>query len=208
MKCPVCGADNESGALFCYRCGSSLNPTSAAVGPTVNLDRGAPFDSEATLTSADEEHNARVYDAPTTPTFDTPAPVSTVGGFAPSAPQYVIPAQDQQRGGVYQQPGMVQVQQSNTALVAMILGISSLVLYLVLLCTVFLSPVSAVLGIPAVILGRNARREIRASGGQISGDGMAQAGVILGWINIGLSLLALCGIIGFFALVAAGATSS
>jgi hypothetical protein len=36
---------------------------------------------------------------------------------------------------------------------------------------------------------------------------MAQAGVILGWINIGLSLLALCGIIGFFALVAVGATS-
>lgn len=38
----------------------------------------------------------------------------------------------------------------------------------------------------AVITGHMARSEIRRSAGSIDGDGMALAGLILGWINLGL----------------------
>lgn len=41
----------------------------------------------------------------------------------------------------------------------------------------------------AVIFGNQAKREIRASGGAISGGGLAKAGVILGWIGIALLVL-------------------
>lgn len=44
--------------------------------------------------------------------------------------------------------------------------------------------------IPAVILGHQARAEIDRSNGTLDGRGMATAGVILGWIGIGLVALA------------------
>jgi hypothetical protein len=62
---------------------------------------------------------------------------------------------------------------------SMILGILSLV------CCGLLA------GIPALILGNSAQKEIAASGGAQSGEGMAKAGVILGWISIALSILGL-----------------
>ena len=51
-------------------------------------------------------------------------------------------------------------------------------------------------GIPALILGSSARKEIAASGGAQSGDGMARAGVILGWIAVALSVLGIVLIMG------------
>ncbi len=187
MKCPVCGADNEAGASFCFRCGSSLKSTTAAVGPTVTFDSGAtPRYGSETVLAADEEHNARVYDAPAPAAnagarpYAEPSAGSNPGGYAPSTQQYGAPRSDQPQAPVYQQPGMVMVQQSNTALIALVLGIVSFV------------GLSIFAAIPAVILGRNARKEIQASGGMITGDGMAQAGIVLGWINIGLTLFVAC----------------
>ena len=46
--------------------------------------------------------------------------------------------------------------------------------------------------IVAVITGPMARKEIAASVGAQGGDGMARAGVILGWVGIGLSVLGVC----------------
>ena len=46
--------------------------------------------------------------------------------------------------------------------------------------------------IAAVITGYMARKEIRASAGAISGDGMALAGLIMGWIGVVLSIVGLC----------------
>ena len=54
----------------------------------------------------------------------------------------------------------------------MILGIASFVL-----CLSFLS------GIPAVIVGHISRSKIKKSGGRLKGDGMALAGLILGYIS-------------------------
>ena len=70
-------------------------------------------------------------------------------------------------------------QTNQKALWSMILGILSLV------CCGLLA------GIPALILGNSAQKEIAASGGAQSGEGMAKAGIILGWISIALSILGL-----------------
>ena len=43
-------------------------------------------------------------------------------------------------------------------------------------------------GVIAVITGNIARKEIMASSGAQSGEGMARAGLILGWIAIGLGV--------------------
>lgn len=51
----------------------------------------------------------------------------------------------------------------------------------------------------AVICGHAARSEIRrAPPGTVDGDGMALAGLILGWIQIVLSILAIVGFFLFF----------
>lgn len=58
--------------------------------------------------------------------------------------------------------------------------------------------------IAAVITGNIGRKEIAASGGAETGDGLAMAGVIMGWIGIGLGLLGICMACLFFALIPLG----
>ena len=59
--------------------------------------------------------------------------------------------------------------------------------------------------IVAIIAGHMARKEINNSGGQIGGAGMALAGLILGYSNLIVSLLA-C--VGFFLLFLIGAAAN
>ncbi len=80
-------------------------------------------------------------------------------------------------------------QQSQTALIALVLGVVSILLLVLPGSSLFTA-------IPAVIVGRNARNEIRASAGQLTGEGMAQTGIVLGWLTLGLLVL------GFIALCA------
>ena len=56
-------------------------------------------------------------------------------------------------------------------------------------------------GIAAVIAGHIAKSEINASRGQISGTGMATAGLVMGYLNIALALVGIC----LFVLIFAGA---
>lgn len=49
--------------------------------------------------------------------------------------------------------------------------------------------------IVAVITGNMAKNEIRDSRGALGGEGLAKAGVILGWIGIILGILGICGAI-------------
>ena len=60
------------------------------------------------------------------------------------------------------------------------------------------------LGIPAYIVGKRAEREIRASNGALTGDGLAKAGWILGLVAMILMALGIVAVIG---LVAVGLTS-
>lgn len=56
-----------------------------------------------------------------------------------------------------------------------------------------------------LILGYSARNEIRASGGQQGGDQIATAAIVIGWIGVALTVLAIVGAILLFAgLVAVG----
>ncbi len=71
---------------------------------------------------------------------------------------------------------------SNLALFSFIAGILGLTLF----------PFLA--SIVAVVTGPMARREIRDSGGAIGGEGLATAGIVLGWIGIALGLLGICGL--------------
>lgn len=71
---------------------------------------------------------------------------------------------------------------SNTAIISLIMGILGLTL------------LPFIGSIVAVILGPMARREIQASGGSLSGEGLATAGTVLGVIGIALAVLAFCGI--------------
>ena len=72
------------------------------------------------------------------------------------------------------------VQNSSMAVVSLIAGILGLTLF-------------PVLGsIVAVITGPMAKKEIAASPGTVGGEGLAQAGIIMGWIGIGLTVVGLC----------------
>jgi hypothetical protein len=49
--------------------------------------------------------------------------------------------------------------------------------------------------IPAFMVGRNAQRQIDASGGHVQGRGMATAGIVLGIVNVVLSVLAIIAVV-------------
>lgn len=44
----------------------------------------------------------------------------------------------------------------------------------------------------AIITGMMAQKEIRASEGTVGGEGLATAGLIMGWIGLGLAALGFC----------------
>ncbi len=113
------------------------------------------------------------------------------------------PAQQGQQGQWGQAPAQGQAQWTPTgpvapptpgsATTALVLGIISLVF-----C-------GLLTGIPAMIVGRNAKREIAQSGGQLGGEGIATAGFVTGLIGTILSVL---GILFFALIIIAGASSS
>ena len=76
---------------------------------------------------------------------------------------------------------------SGKATTSLILGIVSIV------------ACGLLLGIPAMIVGRQAKREIRESGGRLGGEGLATAGFVTGLIGTIWSVLALILVIGLFA---------
>lgn len=71
-------------------------------------------------------------------------------------------------------------QNSSLAVISLISGIASF----------FIVPLLG--AIAAIITGNMAKKEIKESAGRLTGDDMAKWGMILGWVNIGLSLIGLC----------------
>lgn len=72
---------------------------------------------------------------------------------------------------------------STRATTAMVLGIVGLVL-----CLTCIGPLALGLAIPAIIIGRKASVEAVALQGRNTNAGSAKAGVICGWITVGLSI--------------------
>jgi len=50
-------------------------------------------------------------------------------------------------------------------------------------------------GIVGLILGYIAKKQIRESGGTLKGGGLATAGIVIGWIEVALPVLATCVIV-------------
>lgn len=71
-------------------------------------------------------------------------------------------------------------QNSSMAVISLISGIASF----------FILPFLG--AIAAIILGNLAKKEIAQSGGALTGESLAQWGMILGWVNIGLSVIGFC----------------
>jgi len=69
---------------------------------------------------------------------------------------------------------------STMAIISLVAGILGLTLF----------PIIG--SIIAVITGPMAKKEILASGGALTGEGLATAGLVMGWIGIGLTVLGLC----------------
>jgi hypothetical protein len=64
-------------------------------------------------------------------------------------------------------------------------------------------------GIVALITGYMARNETRSIPPKASGDGMATAGIIMGWVQLGLLVVGICCAIAYFVfIVGIFATSS
>jgi hypothetical protein len=59
--------------------------------------------------------------------------------------------------------------------------------------------------IVALVLASSAKQEIAMSGGRQTGDGLIKAAVILSWVNIGLTVAV---IVGLVALVAIGTSTT
>jgi len=70
----------------------------------------------------------------------------------------------------------------------------------------FLFPLIA--SIIAIWTGYEARKETRAVPPTAAGDGMATAGIVMGWIQIGLIIVSICCVIAYFGFFAALLSSS
>lgn len=88
----------------------------------------------------------------------------------------------------YQQipPPLYTVQTSTLAIISLIAGILGWIGF------VGIGPIIA------VITGHMAKSEIAKSAGRLTGSGMATAGLILGYVNLALSVIALCVVVLFF----------
>jgi len=88
------------------------------------------------------------------------------------------------------QPGTPQ--SSGKALASLVLGIAG-VFVVPLICSIL-----------AIVYGNQAKQEIAASGGTMSGEGLAKAGVIIGWVGVALGVaLVVAGILGLVLFVLA-----
>ena len=72
------------------------------------------------------------------------------------------------------------VPNSGTAIVSLIFGILGLTFF------------PLIGSVVALITGYAARNEIKESMGTLGGDGMATAGIITGWVGIGLAIIGCC----------------
>jgi magnesium-transporting ATPase (P-type) len=75
---------------------------------------------------------------------------------------------------------------STLAMVSMIAGILSFTLF------------PFIASIVAIWAGYEARKETRSVPPKASGDGMATAGIVMGWIQIGLTVVGICCVIAYF----------
>jgi hypothetical protein len=159
--------------MFCPECGAPNDDDSVYCG-----NCGAPLDPDATpAMAADEAPEADSVkvpnmDAPEQGLEEAPGAEEALDVDEPSTvPAPAEPAPVFYRASTPQTSGM--------AIASLVMGIAGWTLF------PFLG------SILAVIFGYAARREIRRQPEQLTGDGLAIAGLVLGWLMIGLSVVGL-----------------
>jgi uncharacterized protein DUF4190 len=81
------------------------------------------------------------------------------------------------------------IPQSTLAIISLIAGIGGFT---------FLPLIGSII---ALLTGYAARKETRAAPPTASGDGMATAGIVLGWVQIGLGAIGLCCFAAYFLFI-------
>jgi hypothetical protein len=167
---------------------------------------GQPGWSDPTATPASPPPPAP-FVSPDTPSYasgsspvPSPMPAAPEYGYAPSsAPSYGYAAG---YGGYGPTPTYVPVmpQQRTNGM-----AIGSMVVSIVGLTLVVCYGGGGLLGVVGAILGHVARRQIRTN--KESGDGMALAGIIIGWISLALGVIVFGLIIAFFVYAVNTSTS-
>lgn len=182
MTCPNCKYSIPEGMQYCPNCGNLLStsmPTSAGV-PTQRIDTPTAPQQQRRITAPLEPliENPPYQE----PVFSLPSP-QPLAPSLPAAPQ-VVP-----RGTLPNTTYVVPApRNNNSAIVSLVFGILSWV-------------VLPIIGpIIAVVAGHMALNQIRAADGQQDGRGMAIAGLILGYIQLGLLLIG-CAIMVIFGLM-------
>lgn len=152
--------------MFCFKCGASMPDDSTVCPQCAAPVQGVPLPAPP----------------PPAPQAGAPVPASTSAWLnVPPAqypsqgqysPQALYPGQSQPYSG------MAQAQTDGGAIVSLVLGISSFALCL-----------SFITGIPAIIVGHISWSKIRRSAGRLKGEGMALAGLILGYLSLPFILI-------------------
>ena len=177
MFCPECGAPNEEDSVFCGNCGAPMDPDELPAVERKDTPGPEPFedlDVDAFEEAPEEQAEA---EAPSEEEEALPADESSLVPTPPPPPPPPPPPVVD-----YTTP----MQTSGLAIASLVMGIAGWTL---------LPLVGSIL---AIVFGYAARRDIRRRPDELAGEGMAIAGLVLGWIMVGLSVIGLC--LGAFAL--------
>lgn len=165
MVCPNCAYDNSPNNRFCVRCGVDLSVAPSPETPSFAMGTG---------------REPAPPPPPPPPPYGSPPAGGAPNPFAPPAP-YGPPGAYPPPGGYAQYPayppsGYQTASTNGLAIASFILGLVGWV-------------PCGVGSVIAVILGFVARSQIRNSHGRQGGDGLALAGIILGFVAIALGVL-------------------
>jgi len=155
---------------------------------------GAPNEDEAifcgncgAVLNADEAPAGEALAIPTEETFEEPL----FEDYAVDQPVMPTPPPPPPRYSTTTAPAS-----SGLAIASLLLGIGGLTI---------LPLIGSIL---ALIFGYMARKDIRNRPAEVGGDGMALAGIVMGWIAVGLSVLGIIAGVGFFACGMCGTLGS
>jgi hypothetical protein len=174
MFCPMCGAPNEDDSLYCQDCGADLGPEDKAGREAEAAD--APMARGPEIVD-DALEGVRASAVPgTKPESD---PLESHEVVTEEERLDVRPASRAKSRPVPRSSRTATAQVAPTsgmAIASFVLGIGGLT-------------VLPLLGsILAVLFGYLARSEIRQRRGELAGDGLALAGLIMGWIAVGAAV--------------------
>ncbi|WP_276617020.1 DUF4190 domain-containing protein [Roseimicrobium sp. ORNL1] len=132
--------------------------------------------------------------------FGFAAAVALSAPMVSVSPGGPLPANFLPNPAAYQHVGVGVMPTSGLAIGSMVVGIISLVSF-------FACPVGVLLGLPGVICGHMSLSQIRSSGNQIQGKGMAIAGLVMNYVAMAIGAAILLFFVLFFGIAAASAAA-